>query len=260
MNIARMVAAESEGVDICKYLTEPNIPVEIEHLEDIAGQLSQGRPVQYILGHTEFCGIDFCVSEGVLIPRPETEELVAWAAECAKSISQPHILDLCTGSGCIAIALAKMVKDSRVMGIDLSDDALAIADKNNIMTAAGVRFLKADVLQEIPQLQEERFHIIVSNPPYIPISERAAMRPNVIDYEPHMALFVDDDNPLVFYRAIARKAKRALHDRGFLLVEVHELLAQQSADMLREEGFTDIVIRNDCFDKPRMICCQLKRE
>ena len=171
-----------------------------------------------------------------------------------------RFIDLCTGSGCIAITLADHVADSSVVGIDLSEEALAIAQENNDLVGTDVEFIKADVLGDVPQLSGRRFDIIVSNPPYIPLSERADMRCNVTDYEPAMALFVEDDNPLKFYRAIADKAKTCLADKGFLLFEIHENLAEESAGMLREEGFIGIEIRRDFLDKPRMICCQPKRE
>lgn len=260
ISIARMIAPELEGVSFTKYMIEPDEVTTIEGLEEKAEELAQGRPVQYVLGTAEFCDLKFRVREGVLIPRPETEELVVWAEKCAEQFTHPRILDMCTGSGCIAITLANHVADSNVMGIDLSEEALAIAQENNDLIGTDVEFIKADVLGDVPQLSGRRFDIIVSNPPYIPLSERADMRCNVTDYEPAMALFVEDDNPLKFYRAIADKAKTCLADNGFLLFEIHENLAEESAGILREEGFIGIEIKRDFLDKPRMICCQPKRE
>jgi len=255
-----MIAPELEGVSFTKYMIEPDEVTTIEGLEEKVEELAQGRPVQYVLGAAEFCDLKFRVREGVLIPRPETEELVVWAEKCAEQFTHPRILDMCTGSGCIAITLANHVADSSVVGIDLSEEALAIAQENNDLIGTDVEFIKADVLGDVPQLSGRRFDIIVSNPPYIPLSERADMRCNVTDYEPAMALFVEDDNPLKFYRAIADKAKTCLADNGFLLFEIHENLAEESAGMLREEGFIGIEIKRDFLDKPRMICCQPKRE
>lgn len=260
MNIARRVAAWAEGVDLIKYLTEPHAEVEIDNIEQIAERLAAATPLQYITGEEEFCGLQFKVREGVLIPRPETEELVLWAEQQAKNFSAPRILDLCTGSGCIAISLAHRVPTAQTTAIDLSDEALAVARQNNSLHGNSVTIFKDDVLGELSSIEGQQFDIIVSNPPYIPISERAQMRQNVTDHEPAMALFVEDDNPLKFYRAIAAKAKTALADGGFLLFEIHENLASATAEMLREEGFANIEIRRDFLDKPRMICCQPKRE
>ena len=196
--------------------------------------------------------------EGVLIPRPETEELVMWARDEAKEFPSPRILDLCTGSGCIAIALKKLIPAATVTAIDLSAEALKIAQENATKLGTEVRFLADDVLQGVPQLQNESFDIIVSNPPYIPISEREAMHINVTNFEPAMALFVEDSDPLIFYREIARIAKNRLSDRGALLFEIHELLADETLQMLQSEGF-EAELRHDFLNKPRMICCH-KRE
>ena len=257
LRIARMVVAALSGESEMKFLIDPNEIIDIK-LGDVAEQLSAGRPVQYIIGKTEFCGEEFTVREGVLIPRPETEELVMWARDEAKEFPSPRILDLCTGSGCIAIALKKLIPAAAVTAIDLSAEALAIAQENATKLGADVRFLADDVLQSVPQLQNESFDIIVSNPPYIPISEREAMHINVTNFEPAMALFVEDSDPLIFYREIARIAKSKLSDRGALLFEIHELLADETLQMLHNEGF-EAELRHDFLNKPRMICCH-KRE
>ena len=257
LRIARMVAAALSGESGMKFLIDPNEIIDIE-LGDVAEQLSAGRPVQYIIGKTEFCGEEFTVREGVLIPRPETEELVMWAREEAKELPSPRILDLCTGSGCIAIALKKLIPAAAVTAIDLSTEALAIAQENATKLGAEVRFLADDVLKGVPQLGNEQFDIIVSNPPYIPISEREAMHINVTNFEPAMALFVEDNDPLIFYREIARIAKSRLSERGALLFEIHELLADETLQMLQSEGF-EAELRHDFLNKPRMICCH-KRE
>ena len=257
LRIARMVAAALSGESEMKFMIDPNEIIDIE-LGDVAEQLSAGRPVQYIIGKTEFCGEEFTVREGVLIPRPETEELVMWAREVAKEFPSLRILDLCTGSGCIAIALKKLIPAATVTAIDLSTEALAIAQENATKLSADVRFLADDVLQGVPQLGDKQFDIIVSNPPYIPISEREAMHINVTNFEPAMALFVEDSDPLIFYREIARIAKSRLSDRGALLFEIHELLADETLQMLQSEGF-DAELRHDFLNKPRMICCH-KRE
>ena len=257
LRIARMVAAALSGESEMKFLIDPGEIIDIE-LGNVVEQLSAGRPVQYIIGRTEFCGEEFTVREGVLIPRPETEELVMWAREVAKGFTSPRILDLCTGSGCIAIALKKLIPTATVTAVDLSADALAIAQENATKLDAEVRFLADDVLKGVPELQNEQFDIIVSNPPYIPLSEREAMHINVTKFEPEMALFVEDSDPLIFYREIALAAKKILSERGALLFEIHELLANETLQMLQNEGF-EAELRHDFLNKPRMICCQ-KRE
>lgn len=256
MRIARLVAAALSGESEIKFLTDPNEIIDVD-IEQASEELAAGRPVQYVTGKAEFCGEEFTVREGVLIPRPETEELVMWAQDESKVFASPRILDLCTGSGCIAISLKKLIPAADVTAIDLSSEALAIAEENATKLKANVRFLQDDVLQGVKALEGEEFDIIVSNPPYIPSSERAAMHINVTQYEPAMALFVENDDPLIFYREIARFATRALSENGVLLFEIHELLAEQTLQMLIEEGF-HAELRHDFHSKPRMICCKRK--
>lgn len=259
-HIARMVASALSHEAESKYIIEPNEIIEIEGIEKCAEELASGRPVQYVIGKAEFCGYDFTVREGVLIPRPETEELVMWAIEKAEDIQNPHILDVCTGSGCIAIALKKRIPTASLTAIELSDEALTIARENSEQLQAEVEFLKDDALRGMPSVGGRKFDIVVSNPPYIPQTEIAAMRINVTQYEPHMALFVADDDPLIFYREIARTSRALLSPRGRLLFEIHETLAEQTIAMLATEGYTNIELRKDFRDKPRMICCQPQRE
>lgn len=255
-NIAQYTVAAAEGVDLAKVLIWYDEEVDIPNIEDITEELSEGRPLQYIIGKTEFCGLDFAVREGVLIPRPETEQLVEWAIKRAKKYAQPRILDLCTGSGCIAISLAHALPQATVTAIDLSSDALAVARENCTSLNVDVELLKDDVLGELPTLGEREFDVIVSNPPYIPRSEQSRMRVNVTQYEPEMALFVDDQNPLLFYEAIACFAKKHLRKGGSLLFEVHESYATATVEMLQAKGFDHISLRKDFLDKPRMICCR----
>lgn len=257
LRIARMVAAALSGENETKFIVEPNQIIDI-NIEQATKELAEGRPVQYIIGKTEFCGKEFTVREGVLIPRPETEELVLWAREEAKRFSQPRILDLCTGSGCIAISLKALIPTAQVTAVDLSAEALAIAQENASKLKTPINFVQDDVLQGVKELCDKEFDVIVSNPPYIPESEREAMHINVTKYEPDMALFVDDCDPLVFYREIARTAKNMLSQDGYLLFEIHELLAEQTLQMLQAEGFL-ATLRHDFLSKPRMICCQKKK-
>ena len=257
--IARMAAATWSGEREVKFLTEPNEIIEIIALEQLSDELAEGRPIQYVVGRADFYGEEFAVREGVLIPRPETEELVGWTLEQAEAFTNPQIVDICTGSGCIAISLKKNLKSATVAAIDISDEALAIARENATALQADVEFIKDDVLSGLPMLNDRLFDIIVSNPPYIPSSEQNAMHINVTGFEPHLALFVADDDPLIFYRLIAQRAREILTDDGVLLFEIHETLAEATASMLEGEGYTNIEIRNDFRQKPRMICCRPNR-
>ena len=259
-HIARMVASAWSGDEESRFLIEPNEEIEIADLERLSDPLAAGCPVQYILGRAEFCGEEFVVRKGVLIPRPETEELVMWAIEKAQGIASPRILDVCTGSGCIAIALKKRIPTASLSAIELSAEALTVARENSERLHAEVEFLQDDALKGMPSVEGRKFDIVVSNPPYIPQAEIANMRINVTQYEPHLALFVDDDDPLIFYREIARTARQLLNADGWLLFEIHETLAEQTVAMLAAEGYTSIERRKDFRDKPRMICCQPQRE
>lgn len=254
--IARIVAAHKCKESEIKFLIEPNEIIEIEDIEHIAKELAAGRPTQYITGECEFCGIKFAIREGALIPRPETEELVMWAAEQAKDMASPRIADICTGSGCIAISLAKLLPKAIITATDISDDAIALAQENAERLDADITVIKDDALGGLQALQGEKYDIIVSNPPYIPLSERETMHINVTHHEPHIALFVEDNNPLLFYRAIARAAKEILSDNGYLMFEIHSPLAEECAQMLKDEEYSEIEIRKDFFGRDRMICCQ----
>lgn len=252
--IARMTAAALSGDAEAKFLADPNETIEINGLEQAADELAAGRPVQYVIGEADFCGLRFAVREGVLIPRPETEELVMKAAERAEEFARPRILDVCTGSGCIAVALGRRIPRAEITALDISDAALTIARENGRRLGVDVEWIGDDALGGMTRLAGRRFDVVVSNPPYIPRSEMAAMHCNVTGYEPHEALFVDDSDPLVFYRAIARAAGAMLSDGGSLLFEVHELLAERTAEAVRAEGFADVRIEKDCFGKQRMVC------
>ncbi|MBO5697028.1 MAG: peptide chain release factor N(5)-glutamine methyltransferase [Alistipes sp.] len=252
--IAEMVL-ESRGVSRNMLLVEPNEPLDFPDLEDIINDIRAWRPVQYIIGTAEFAGMDFEVSDAVLIPRPETEELVDWiASEVGDSAS---ILDVGTGSGCIAIAFARAVKGSSVWALDISPEALAVARRNGAKYAPNVQFVEGDALSDFSVLFPEKFDAVVSNPPYIPDSDRELMRLNVTDYEPHTALFVPDNDPLLFYRSIARTARKMLKSEGKLYFEIYESLAEEMQTMLRSEGYDEIVVREDFRGKPRMICAKV---
>lgn len=257
--IALTAAAALSGESEAKFLADPNQRVNIDGVEHCAAQLAAGCPVQYVTGKTEFCDMTFHVDGSVLIPRPETEELVLWAEQCAAGFQRPRILDVCTGSGCIAIVLAAHLPQAEVTALDISHAALETARRNASMNGVRIRFIEDDALNGMPSLAGETFDIIVSNPPYIPHSEIESMHVNVTRYEPHEALFVDDADPLVFYRAIARAARTMLSEGGSLLFEVHEAWAERTAEMLRREGFGQTEVRNDLFGKPRMTCSRRRR-
>lgn len=257
--IALTAAAALSGESEAKFLADPNQRVNIDGVERCAAQLAAGCPVQYVTGRTEFCDMTFHVDGSVLIPRPETEELVLWAEQCAAVYRNPRILDVCTGSGCIAIVLAAHLPQAEVTALDISHTALETAQHNAAMNGVRIRFIEDDALNGVPSLAGETFDIIVSNPPYIPHSEIESMHVNVTRYEPHEALFVDDADPLVFYRAIARTARTMLSDDGSLFFEVHEAWAERTAEMLRGEGFGQTEVRNDLFGKPRMTCSRRRR-
>lgn len=254
-NIARTVAAALEGVDKTRYIIDPNEVVAIDNIDKAARDLSNGRPMQYIIGQCDFCGLTFSATEGVLIPRPETEELVMWVKEVADKMAGPSILDLCTGSGCIALSIKNLLPKAQVTAVELYDEAIVQAKKNRQDLGIDIEIIKADVLLGLNELSEQKFDIIVSNPPYIPSSESASMHINVTRHEPHSALFVPDDDPLLFYRSIARSAHKLLSEQGAVLFEIHELLAEQTTTMLQAEGY-DVELRNDYLQKPRMICCR----
>jgi release factor glutamine methyltransferase len=223
----------------------------------VCARLASGEPLQYVLGRTEFCGLEFGVAKGVLIPRPETEELVDWICRDYSGYKGLRILDIGTGSGAIAIALALRLPESEVEAGDISADALAIATANAERLEAKVAFALQDILApaESVCLPANNYDIIVSNPPYIPIRERDAMQVNVKDYEPAGALFVSNDDPLVFYREIGLRAQAWLKQGGAIYFEVHEDYAAETCKLMQVQGFTDIECRNDINDKPRMVKC-----
>ncbi len=227
--------------------------VEESALEEILARLSSGEPVQYIVGRTEFLLREFGVRSGVLIPRPETEELVRLIVEECSEPS-PSILDVGTGSGAIAISLALEIPEAEVEAIDISPEAVEIARENMRRLEAQLSIQLCDIFAFEPT--PESYDIIVSNPPYIPLAEREEMRSNVVDHEPSLALFVPDESPLVFYERIADVAQVGLRDGGRLYFEIHERLAEQTARMLRDKGFRDVAIKEDMNSKPRMIVCR----
>ena len=247
--IARMVVCDRLNYNFSQLVAHYDDECEVAELESVIAELKSGRPVQYVLGKAEFCDFVFEVAEGVLIPRPETEELVYRIAETAKRGAR--ILDIGTGSGAIAISLAKLVKEATVVAIDISCEALKIAAHNAELLGAIVEFVEADALGDLSHLGE--FDIIVSNPPYIPQSDIVDMRKNVVDFEPHTALFVPDDDVLRFYVATADNAQKMLSEGGSLWFEIYEKAGEQMCSMLREKGFSQTELIEDANLKPRMV-------
>ena len=202
-------------------------------LEDLKRQ----RPIQHIIGYTDFCGCRIAVSHDVLVPRPETEEIVNWIITNHSSLITHRCLDLCTGSGCIAIALKKAFPAAEVAGVDVSAAALEMARQNAKNNGVDICFMQADVLNGVDGLSGS-YGLIVSNPPYVMEKERAQMAANVLDYDPALALFVPDDDPLRFYKAIANIAKEHLAKDGMLVVEINEALADETCAVFKAQGFT----------------------
>lgn len=218
-------------------------------LNKIFGRLMEGEPVQYVLGRAEFCGRWFDVRPGVLIPRPETEELCAWITADSKASGSPKVLDIGTGSGCIAITLQLNMPESKVTAWDISADALDVARENAQRFGANVNFVKQDTLNAKP---EGEWDVIVSNPPYICEKEKKDMAVNVLEHEPHTALFVPDAAPLLFYRAITRLAVQTLSKGGRLYFEINPIYADDTCRMMRAEGMTAVELRSDMYGKQRM--------
>ena len=239
---------------ICGKVNELSSDEE-RNLEEIITRLQNGEPVQYVLGEADFAGRTFHVEPGVLIPRPETAELCQWIEEEVSSLEadeRKQILDICTGSGCIAITLGLNIPNSEVTGWDISEDALRIAQGNVEMLKAGnVRIEYQDALM-LPKAAEAA-DIIVSNPPYICEKEKADMEKNVLEHEPSIALFVPDEDPLKFYRAIAEYASSALKPEGALYFEINPIYEKETREMLEELGFKDIETKDDAFGKKRMM-------
>ena len=247
--IARQVVCNRCGYNFSQLVVHYDNECQIDDFQTIITQLSAARPVQYVLGQAQFCDLTFEVAEGVLIPRPETEELVARVA--ADATEGARILDVGTGSGAIAVSLAKMVKGAKVVAVDISEIALEIAAKNAAKNGVDVEVVKADALADMSHLGQ--FDIIVSNPPYIPQSDLSSMNRNVVDYEPHTALFVADNDALCFYRSIAQNGLTMLRSGGGLYFEIYEQFGSQIAAMLEGMGYRDVVVAKDIFGKDRMV-------
>lgn len=232
---------------------------------DALTELQDERPIQYIIGETEFYGLRIKVNNKVLIPRPETEELVDWVLkEFRGQNSEIRILDIGTGSGCLAIALAKHLSHATIYGLDVSKDVIQIAKHNAELNNVKVTFFQQDILNSDIMLSLSKhfsepiqFDIIISNPPYVRELEKHEIQQNVLQYEPHMALFVDDENPLLFYDKIADFAKQSLSSKGMLFFEINQYLGKETSNLLQQKGFKSIELRKDIFENERMIKASL---
>ena len=255
------------GIKRLTHILEPDAVVSADVAEkslEAFARMASGQPIQYIIGKAHFYGRQFNVNPSVLIPRPETEvlcrEVINHHGRMHSLCPNPKILDMCTGSGCIAWTLALEIPKAKVRAVDISDGALDVAGSQDFdqemeqTGAAAPDFIKADVLGEIPaEIASSSYDIIVSNPPYVMDSEKALMRANVLEHEPHLALFVPDNDPLLFYRAVARWASRLLVPGGYGIVEINEALGQQTADVFREAGFIGVEVVADLNDRDRFV-------
>lgn len=240
----------------------PETPMDGVHLKQwkkIVADLKTEKPIQYILGETGFCGLRFEVNENTLIPRPETEELVELIIrdeeKGKREAGKVKILDIGTGSGCIAVSLAKKIADAEVFAIDVSENALDTAKRNAEHNNVDVVFLLKNIL-ETDDLETE-YDIIVSNPPYVRNLEKAEIKPNVLGYEPHLALFVEDDDALLFYRKIAQLALKNLSPNGKLYFEINQYLGKETVELLERLGFNDVKLIKDIYGNDRIIRCTI---
>ena len=253
--IIRTICCDMLGIDTATYYLKEAVTLTTEQgtlLQGIIDRLRQGEPLQYIEGKAPFCGMEFAVNSSVLIPRPETAELVDWIV-CEHATQHPRILDLGTGSGCIAIALSKQLPQATIEACDISAEALTVAKENARMNEAPVSFFTHDMLDLGTPLPHS-YDILVSNPPYIRQSEAADMSIQVTEWEPHTALFVPDNDALRFYRAIAELGQtEALRPGGHIYVEINQALGKETVALFEAYGYQDVELRKDIYGNERMI-------
>lgn len=256
--IVRAICCDMLGIPPTTYYIKEKVTLTTEQkrrFDEIIERLKQGEPLQYIEGKAPFCGMDFAVRPGVLIPRPETAELVDWIAS-DNTMQTPHILDLGTGSGCIAIALDKRIPGATIDACDISHEALSVAKKNGERNGAKVSFFHHDMLDSSTPLPHS-YNILVSNPPYIKQSEAIEMEDHVTQWEPHTALFVPDDDALRFYRAIAEIGQTdALLPGGSIYVEINQQLGKETVKLFESYGYKEVELRKDIYGNDRMISCK----
>ena len=245
------------NIDRVRMVLEPDLRLsesEMLKIHFAVKDLLRNKPIQYVTGETEFCDLKFKVNENVLIPRPETAEMISKIVNSQHSTVNNHcsIIDIGTGSGCIAISLAKMISNSNVYALDISEEALKIAKENAFNNNVNVSFIHDDILN-LKNNIETKFDIIVSNPPYVRELEKAEMHNNVLKWEPHNALFVSDNDPLIFYRNILEFAKTHLKDNGEVWFEINEYLGKEMSDLCHELGFSNVKIHKDFRDRDRVM-------
>ena len=253
--MARILIEKVTGIKAYEALANSSLLLSVSQvllIDSYVEELKLQKPIQYILGETEFFGINLKVNSSVLIPRPETEELVEWIIKSYDN-EYPSILDIGTGSGCIAIALARHLPAARVFAIDISIEALALAKENSMKASTSITTIQADILSLPNTIEGAPFDIIVSNPPYVRLKEKELMQPNVLENEPHLALFVDNNDALIFYKAIAAVAQKQLTPNGVIYCEINEALGKETANVFRNFGFTDVEVRKDINGKERML-------
>jgi len=275
-SIASMVMENVTGLTRIDRLTkkdEPLVVHQLYHLTEVVQRLGQHEPIQYVLGECFFHGLKLYVNNHVLIPRPETEELVEWIINDVKTsgknvfqrkegeadeTTQLKVLDVGTGSGCIALALKKAMPKAEVWGCDVSDEALNVARRNGAQLDIRVDFQGINFLDESQQRSLPTVDIIVSNPPYVPEKDKATMRPNVLAHEPHTALFVPDDDALIFYKTLALFGHKRLYENGCIYIEISENAAKETVRIFKEAGYNNVEIKKDMQGKDRMIKAHLK--
>ena len=260
-----VVLEKYTGMSKTDRLLNKELPFSVERFSrvlSVVERLKKQEPLQYILGETFFYGLKFKVDKNVLIPRPETEELVDIIVKENRGRNNLNIIDIGTGSGCIPVALKKNLPESTITAIDISEAALAVARQNAIDNKVEVNFIYGNALLLSPAGERlgVRANLLISNPPYIPYSEGSLLHKNVIEYEPHLALFVDNDDPLLFYRLIAELAKKNLAPGGKLYFEINERFGKDICEMLSEKGFTSVELRKDLSGKDRFVIAKLYPE
>lgn len=255
-NMANLLLAHFYGLDRMAIILNDEFPTNENSergLKQAINELSQHSPIQHILGSVEFYGCELKVDKRALIPRPETEELVDWIL-IENTLEAPSILDIGTGTGCIPIALKNAIPNAKVVAVDVSEDALRLAQENAKQNGIEVDFRCLDILND--NFPFDQLDMVVSNPPYIPESDKAEMSSNVLAYEPHLALFVENHDPLIFYRRIAELAFRHLKIGGILYFEIHERFGKEMIKLVEDIGFTNVLIKKDLQGKDRMLQAQ----
>ena len=254
-NITSMCFEKVAGITKSDVIKNPESILsdqQLQRLQTCLAELLKHKPIQYVLGEAWFYHLKFKVDENVLIPRPETEELVNEVIEFINQSKVKNIIDIGTGSGCIPISIKNKIQEAMVTAIDISKNAIQIATENALHHQTKIEFIKTDFLDTNNWNNFEKFDVIISNPPYIPLIEKETMDKTVTSYEPHLALFVPNDSPLLFYEAIANFSKTHLSENGKIFMEVHENYANEVAAIFRQQGFFS-TIKKDIFGKERMV-------